>query len=94
MSSKTTCERCGAPVGSVPSPPQREPRTLAELKADPRVTEVWREEDGAWDDYPMSYWVALAEGWRWEECITLHEPTVKRLLEALSMTYPDCPACR
>ena len=87
------CERCNQPVDSNPARPGRQPRTLAELKADPRIDEVWREYDGAWDDHPLSYWASLAKGWRWEECITLHEPTVKLLIDALSVTYSGCAKC-
>jgi len=65
-----------------------QPRTLAEIKADPRIAEVWREDDGCFGDRP-SYWATLADGWRWEETSSLHEPTVKALAAALANTYRD-----
>lgn len=69
---------------------RRTPRTLAQLEADPRVREVWREHDGCWDtNGGRSYWAALADGWKWEGCSTLHEPTVKRLCAALSQAYTE-----
>jgi|TARA_R110000824_G_scaffold54336_11_gene149926 hypothetical protein len=89
---RLVCERCNQPVDSNPARPSRHPRTLAELKADPRIDEVWREDDGCWPGV-NAYWASLAEGWRWEECITLHEPTVECLLEALKTTYTGCAKC-
>jgi len=56
----------------------RKPRTLADLRNDPRVVEIWREEDGCFGAR-SSYWVALAPGYSWEGCSCLHEPTVSDL---------------
>ena len=42
------------------------PRTLAQLKADPRVAEVWQEHDGYGEEHNAhlpSWWVSLADGW-------------------------------
>ena len=68
-------------------------KTLAALKADPRVKEVWQEDDGFCerDRGPrtgrQAYWVALAPGWRDTEAdvITLHECTVAALWERLEL---------
>ena len=61
-------------------------RTLAALKADPRITEVWEEKDDCWADIRggRAYWATLAEGYCTDaDTSTLHEPTVKRLWKAL-----------
>ena len=66
-------------------------RTLAQIKADPRVVEVWTEEDGCWPDINrgVAYWATLAAPYRWEGCSTLHEPSVARLSEALDNVEPE-----
>lgn len=63
----------------------KRPRTLADVKVDPRITEVWTEKDGCWPDINkgVAYWASLAKGYNWDGCSTIHEPTVKRLCEAL-----------
>lgn len=67
----------------------RHPRTLAELKADPRIVEVWRERDGCFSSDGLSYWVELAPGFLWEECSCLHEATVADLCAALRDVYRE-----
>lgn len=55
-------------------------RTLAALKADPRIIEVWEEKDNG----VRSYWATLAEGYCTRaDTSTLHEPTVAGMWEAL-----------
>lgn len=61
-------------------------KSLDRMGRDPRVSEIWMEQDGCFERRP-SYWVALADGWLWEECVALHEPTIKRLYGALSQVY-------
>ena len=62
------------------------PRTLAELRADPRVEEVWQEHDGCFHHTRPSYWLALAPGWvNYDDCTSLHEATVKDLCGKLSL---------
>jgi hypothetical protein len=52
------------------------PRTLTELRADPRVREVWNEGEDGW-------WASLAPGYCFENCSGLHENTVRELCSAL-----------
>jgi len=61
-------------------------KSLDRMGRDPRVEEIWIEYDGCFGSKP-SYWVSLTDGWLWEECVTLHEPTIKRLYGALSQVY-------
>lgn len=61
----------------------RHPRTLRQLRADPRVAEVSQEIDGCFDGYRRSYWLDLAPGWTHEGCIQIHEPTIARLCLAM-----------
>lgn len=62
----------------------RKVRTLAQLKADPRMTgEVWTEEDG-FDERAFSYWAVIAEGYNYEGRSTLHHSTIKGLCERLN----------
>ena len=61
----------------------RRPRTLADVKRDPRVVEVWQEDDGARFDGRPSWWAALAPGYNFDGVSTLHEPTIKDLCAAL-----------
>jgi|DEB0MinimDraft_4_1074332.scaffolds.fasta_scaffold38437_2 hypothetical protein len=63
--------------------PKRHPRTRAELIADPRVDEIWQEDDGCFPGYALSYWLALADGYNWEGCSCLHEPTIRELCNVL-----------
>jgi hypothetical protein len=71
----------------------RKPRTLAQLKADPRVADVWTEFDGYGDtleeaDAP-SYWVGLHEGWLTYPHGTnsIHTKTVKAACEQMGEIY-------
>jgi hypothetical protein len=59
----------------------REPRTLAQLKADPRIETYWSE-----DDEEVKHWAALRSPWRFDQCITIQSSTVKGLLEDLRST--------
>ena len=64
----------------------RHPRTLAQLRADPRIREVWQEDDGCFeaDGYPLSWWASLNPGWVTDNMESaLHEPTIKDLCAAL-----------
>jgi len=51
-------------------------RTLADLKNDSRIDNVWSEGDDGW-------WAELAHGWKWDGCSCIHEPTVAKLCIAL-----------
>ena len=71
------------------------PRRLADLVSDPRIIKWWKEADGAFAGPAdprdrWSYWADLADGWRWEETISLHEPTAKDLFDALWSVYCGC----
>ena len=72
----------------------RNPRTLAEIKADPRVVELWTEDDGWNDNGRPAYWVTLAPGLEWDDCHGLHEGTVRELAEALgTVSHGYCADC-
>jgi hypothetical protein len=71
---------------------RRQPRTLAALKTDPRISEVYRDSDGIW--------VYFVYGWRntYDEpmgCLHgIHEDTVKAVLARVpSIAACDCPDC-
>jgi hypothetical protein len=63
---------------------KKRPRTLREIEADPRVVEVWTEDDGWNENGRPAYWASLNEGYNWENCHQLHECTVADLADALS----------
>ena len=82
----------------------RSPKTLADLRSDPRIESIHREDDGCFQDsmgrYQMAYWVYLKPGLICTamECGTIHEPSIKRVAEMLRTvraTRPDeeghCP---
>lgn len=59
-------------------------RSLDRIAADPRVQEIWDEgEDGIW--------ISLASGYNWEGCSTVHEWTVKDLIESFRLVEPNEP---
>lgn len=65
----------------------RKPRTLAQLRAHPWVS-GWDDET----DQDNGYWIYLQDGY-WSpdmEAITIHEMTVKDLLDVFSRVEP-CP---
>jgi hypothetical protein len=68
----------------------RKPRTLADLRSDPRVAEIWREDDGCFGDR-ASYWLALAPGLNWDGCSCLHEATVADLCERIGEVVEGAP---
>jgi len=75
----------------------RKPRTLADIKRDPRVESVHQEDDGCYQDsrgrYVLAYWVHLKPGYICDamECGTIHEPTIKRVLEMMKEIRPTTP---
>lgn len=61
-------------------------RTLADVKADPRVVEVWTEDDGFNANGRPAYWARLADGYKFDgETTCLHEGTVRDLCRALNL---------
>lgn len=64
------------------------PRTKAQLLADPRIDELWQEDDGCFHPTRPSWWASLTPGWRWEACTTLHEATIKALCAAVEDAQP------
>ena len=66
------------------------PRTRAQLEADPRVDEVWKEHTGGTGMFNTEYewWVYLAEGCYWEGARQVHEATLRDCLE--EMKRVDC----
>lgn len=71
----------------------KRPRTLAELKADPRVKEVWQEHDGCFSMTRPSYWVELMPGYNFEGCMCIHEATVKDCIFALTEIVEEGDPC-
>ena len=59
----------------------KQPRTLAQLKVDPRIQTYWFEEGEE-----VKHWAALRSPWRFDRCITICSSTVKGLLEDLRST--------
>ncbi len=61
------------------------PKTLDQLRKDPRIEEVWKEDDGSAFGTAYAYWATLTDGWinSLDECHSLHEPTVKQLISEL-----------
>lgn len=66
-------------------------KTLDRMARDPRIEEIWMEDDGWRDDGRPSYWASLAPGYNWQGCTTLHEGTVKGLYEALELVEASIP---
>lgn len=73
-------------------------RTLTDIENDPRVSEIWREDDGFFgdDDNPNgNYWVALKAGFQvYGNCQhVIHEPTIAQVCEVLNDAeeWPDDP---
>ena len=60
-------------------------KTLQALKDDPRVAEVWREDDGCFGHNVLSYWVSLHDEYICAdmECGSIHERTVKDLWQKM-----------
>jgi hypothetical protein len=70
----------------------RRPRTIADLRADPRVLRVYRDSDGLWVD--------LRDGWKnsYDEpkgaLHGIHEDTLKEALVRMPHVVPcDCEWC-
>lgn len=74
----------------------KQPRTLAQLKADPRVADVSYESGG--DVAEWSYWVSLKDGWQVKDDPqnhTIHEDSIKEVLARFRPIPCDCcEACR
>lgn len=74
-------------------------RTLADLRADPRVQEVWKEHDGFnVDDRGIdrgAWWIALKPGWCWcAETHVIHEATLAQACDVFNSIQPcDCKNC-
>lgn len=61
-------------------------KTLREkIIGDPRVQELWRENDGCFvnDGFPLSWWATLKDGFNFEDCSSIHEPTLTRIWNQL-----------
>ena len=60
-------------------------KTLDKLAADPRIVEIWDEdEDGIW--------ASLADGYNAEGCSCLHEWTAKELLASVDRITEGAPS--
>lgn len=55
---------------------------LNKLAADPRVLDVWRENNGP-SRSKVDYWADLAPGYHFEDCTSLHEYTIEKMYDAL-----------
>lgn len=58
-------------------------KSLDRMARDPRVDEIWTEDDGFREDGRPSYWASLAPGFNWDGCSCLHEGTIADLYAAL-----------
>lgn len=58
-------------------------KSLNKMAADPRITEIWMEDDGFREDGRPSYWASLAQGYNFDGCSCIHEATIKDLYAAL-----------
>ena len=65
-------------------------RTLADIKADPRVESIHSEDSG---DYEKSWWCYLKAGWQWDnnEQHTIHERTIAEVCEELNTNVTEWP---
>jgi hypothetical protein len=54
------------------------------VEDDPRVVCVW-------DEGPDGYWLELADGWKYQDCSCIHEPTVRDVLVCLSLVSRVAP---
>lgn len=59
-------------------------KSLDRLCADPRVQEIWTEDDGFNEKGGVSYWLLLSDDYHWDDCSCLHECTIKDLYSAMS----------
>ena len=74
----------------------KNPRTLAQLKSDPRVREVYSEGDSSEID-GKTWWVELNSGWINSEGGThgIHERTIKVACEYMDFVkICDCSDCQ
>jgi len=71
----------------------RKPRTKREILNDPRTAKegaaLWLEDDGCFDSRanngrPLGWWCALANGWNFEGCSTVHAATLKGIGEEIA----------
>lgn len=59
--------------------------TKADIRADPRVDELWSEDDGFRGCGRPAWWCSLKTGWIWSDGVhTLHEATVAEILSILN----------
>lgn len=59
------------------------PRTKKQIEADPRVVDLWQEQDGCFHPTRPSWWATLAPGWQWDDCTNVHEATLSDLADAI-----------
>ena len=56
------------------------------IRNDPRVAELWREDDGCFQDEtesPLSWWCSLKPGYVYEEGSNIHEATLTAVVREL-----------
>ena len=62
-------------------------RSLDRLERDPRVVDIWTEDDGCFQSDGgkdrLGIWIQLAPGFNWRGCSCCHEGTVRDALTAL-----------
>lgn len=66
-------------------------RTLKDIENDPRVDSIHKENDGFNPNGGLSYWCYLKKGYIVPdmECGTIHECTVKEVIEMLDTAVPE-----
>lgn len=68
--------------------------TRKQIESDPRIEEVWTEQDGWNENGRPAYWATLRTGFQWDGCHTLHEGNLRDLTEALAgVTSCECDGC-
>jgi hypothetical protein len=71
-------------------------RTVKDVEKDPRVKEIYKEDDEGFAGYKSSWWVYLTRGYCWDDdgLHTIHEATLKKVIECLGQVRTcHCESC-
>ena len=68
-------------------------RSKMQIEADPRVDELWSEDDGWNDNGRPAWWCALKLGYSWcPETHVIHEGTIREVAAVLNNDVDRCDA--
>lgn len=71
----------------------RKVRTKADIEDDPRVEELWSEDNGWGAGSSCDWWCSLKPGWSWcPETHCIHEGTVREVCGVLNREVEACEA--